>query len=71
MMQHVSRSFLNFAPRNIFPAFLSSADFLQNQIFQKILSGIRSVSNRLDLDSVWSDLVPNCLQKLSADDIRR
>ena len=57
--------------------FLSSADFFQNQLFRKILSGIPSVSNSLDPDQarlfvepeiVWPDLGPNYLQKLSADD---
>ena len=34
----------------IFYAFLSSADFFQNNLFQKILSGIPSVSNSMDPD---------------------
>ena len=42
-----------------FYAFLSSADFFQNQPFRKILSGIPSVSNSLD-----PDLGPNSLQTL-------
>ena len=50
----------------------SFADFFQNQLFQKIISGKLSVSNDLDPDedrhSVGPDLVPNCLQRLSADD---
>ena len=29
------------------------------------------MSNSLDLDQAWSDLVSNCLQRLSADDNRR
>ena len=33
-----------------FDAFLTSDDFFQTQIFQKILSGIPSMSNRLDPD---------------------
>ena len=62
------QSFLNFASWEIFPAFLSSADFFfQNQLFRKILSGIPRVSNRLDPDQtrrfVGPDLGPNCLQK--------
>ena len=60
-------------PGKFSPAFLSSADFLQDQLFRKILSGIQSrVSNSLETDqaqlSVRPDLDPNCLQKLSADD---
>ena len=55
---------------------LSSADFFQNQHFQKIISGIPSKCQ----DSlgpgqarhfVGSDLGPNCLQKLSSDDSSR
>ena len=37
----------------------SSADFFQNKIFRKILSGILSVSNSLD-----PDLGDNCIQNL-------
>ena len=59
----------------VFHAFLSSADFYQNQLFQKILSGIPSVSNSLYPDQarhfVGPVLGPNCLKKLSADDTRR
>ena len=45
----------------------------QNKLFfQKDLTGTLSVSNGLDTDHnrhfVGSDLNPNCLQKLSADD---
>ena len=40
----------NFTPGLIFHAFMSSADFFQNQFFQKILSEILSVSNSLDPD---------------------
>ena len=47
----------------------------KNQLFEKILSGIPSVSNNLDSDQarclVGPELGPNCLQKLSADDTRR
>ena len=56
-----------------FACILSSADFFQNQLFWKILWGIpsESVANRLDTDQarhfVGPDLVPNCLQRLSAD----
>ena len=53
---------------------LSSADFFQNQLFRKILSGIPSVSYSLDPDqarqNVGPDLGPICLQKLSADDTK-
>ena len=57
----------------IFQAFLSSAIFFKNQLFRKILSEIPSVSQSLDPDQaqhfVGPDLGPNCLQRLSADDI--
>ena len=61
----------------IFHDFLSSADFFQNQLFQKILSDRNTtrVSNSLDPDQaahfVGPDLGPNCLQKVSADDTSR
>ena len=45
---------------------MTSADFFQNQLFRKILSGIR-----LECQTVWKvgpDQGQNCLQKLSADD---
>ena len=49
-------------------AFLSSADFLQNQLFRKIVSGIPSASNSLDPDqaqyNLGPDLCPNCLYRL-------
>ena len=51
---------------------LLSADFFQNELFQKILSGTLSVSNSLDLDqdqrSVSPDLVQTVLQRSSAED---
>ena len=51
---------------------LSSADFLQNKLCKKNLSGILSECQWLDPDqnrhSVGPDLGPNCLQRLSADD---
>ena len=55
---------------------LSSADFFQDELFQKILSGTPSeCQNNLDTDqdrhSVGPDLGPNCLQRLSADDLNR
>ena len=50
---------------------LSSADFFQIYLFQKVLSRTLSVSNGLDPDkdqsSVGPDLGPYCLQRLSAD----
>ena len=56
-----------------FSCFLSSADFFQNQLFLKILSGIQS-----ECQTVWIkirpdilDLGPNCLQRLPADDTNR
>ena len=55
-----------------FACFYVSADFFQNQLFRKILSGVPSVSNSLDPDQVrhyvGPDLGPNCLRRLSADD---
>ena len=41
-------------------------DYFQNQLFQKIISGIPSVSNSLD-----PDVGPKCLQRLSADNTRK
>ena len=50
-----------------FPPLLLSADLFQKNSFRNTTR----VSNSLDLDqtrhSVWPDLGPNCLQKLSAD----
>ena len=46
----------------ILHAFLSSADFFQNQLFQKILRNTIRVSNSLNR------LGPDCLQKLLAHD---
>ena len=64
-----------FASWVILHAFLSSADFFQNQLLREILSQIPSVSNCLDPDQarhfVGPDLGPNCLQRLSADDTSR
>ena len=62
--------------RVILHAFLLSVDFFFffKLTFQKILAGIPlvRVSNSLDPDQarrfVGSDLGPNCLQRLSADD---
>ena len=55
-----------------FSSFFVSADFFQNKLFAKILSGIKS-----ECQTVWTqirpddfvgpDLGPNRLQKLSAD----
>ena len=58
-----------------FCAFLSSADFFQNQLFRKTLSRITiRMLNSLDPDqarqNVGPDLGPNCLQRLSADGTR-
>ena len=54
-----------------FACFLSSADFLQNQLFRKI----PSMSNSLDPDQVrynlGPDLCPNCLYRLSENDLSR
>ena len=55
-----------------FSCVLWSADFFTKSSYQKILSGIPSVSNSLDSDQaqqfVWPNLGPNCLQRLTADD---
>ena len=57
-----------------FDAFLTSDDFFQTQIFQKILSGIPSMSNRLDPDQadilsgvIWVQTVSNRLVSGQAD----
>ena len=47
------------APWEIFRAFLLSADFFQNQLFQKILSGIPS-----ECQAVWFQIRPNILSRL-------
>ena len=51
---------------------LSSADFFQNLLFHRILSGTTRVSDGLGPDqdrcSVGPDLGPNGLQRLSEDD---
>ena len=67
-----------------FSCFLSSADFFQNWLFWKILSGIPIecqtiwiqirpdiLSGLIWFQNVRPDLVLNCLQKLSADNTRR
>ena len=54
---------------SVFDCLLSGVCMLGN--FAYFLSGIPSVSNRLDPDVarhfVWPDLDPNCLQRLSAN----
>ena len=56
----------------IFHAFLSSADYFQDQLFREILSGIPSLSNSLDPDQarhfVGPDLGPNCFQQTTLVD---
>ena len=59
-----------FAHWVILHAFLSSAYFFYNKLFQKIISGIPS-----KCQTVWiqirpniTDLGPNCLQRLLTDD---
>ena len=59
-----------------FHAFLSSAEFFSKLTFSKYsFRNTIKVSNSLDPDqvrqNVGPDLVPNCLQKISADDTRR
>ena len=57
-----------------FACFLSPADFFQNKLLRKFISGIQSESNSLDpyqaRHFVGPDLGPKCLQKLSADNSR-
>ena len=51
---------------------LSSADFFQNLLFQKIILGtLNSLYSNQDHHSFVPDLGPNCLQRLSADDKSR
>ena len=72
----LSVAILLFAYWVILHAFLSPADFFQNPFFSKnyFRNTIRA-SNSLDSDQaryfVGPDLDPNCLQKLSADEINR
>ena len=49
----------NSAPWEIFPAFLLSADFFQNELFPKILSVIQSVCQ-----TVWIQISPDILSGL-------
>ena len=58
-------------PPESFPLFLSSADFFQNQLLQKIISGIRPECQKVWIQIKPDVLGPNCLQKLSADETRR
>ena len=57
--------------------FLSSADFIlpKSNVFEKFFRNTIKVSNSLDTDQAprfaGPDSVPNCLQKMSADDTRR
>ena len=57
-----------------FHAFLSSADFFQNQLFRKFYQeshqSVKQFGSRsgLTLHFVGPDLDPNCLQRLLADD---
>ena len=59
----------------IFHAFLLSADFFSKSFSKNSFRNSTRVSNSLDPDRarhfVRSDLGPNCLQMLSADDTRR
>ena len=52
-----------------------SADFFQNQLFRKILSGIPSESNSLDPDQAQHFIEPDlgliCLQAISTEDTSR
>ena len=65
---------LALSPQGIFSCFLSSVDFFLIQLFSKnSFRNTLKVSNSLDpvqaLCFVGPDLGPNCLQKLSADDM--
>ena len=56
--------------------FMSSADFFSKLTFSKNISGTQNVKLNgfvpaQDRPSVGSDLGPNCLQKLSADNKNR
>ena len=67
---------LHFAYRVILNTFLLSADFFQNQLFRKIISGIASESQTVWIQIrpdffVGPYLHPNCLQRLPADDTSR
>ena len=53
-------------PWDILHAFLLSADFIQNQLFRKILSGIPS-----EYHSDWIQIRPKVLSILFAKDINR
>ena len=59
---------------DILHAFLLSADFFQNQLFQNSFRNTNRVSNSLDPDQARQNVGPglglNCLQRLSADDKR-
>ena len=44
-----------------FHAFLSSADFFQSKLFEKLLSGIPSECKQFDQAQHRPDLGPNCL----------
>ena len=65
------KDFLLFACWVILHAFLSSADFFQNQLFCNSFRNIIRVSNSLDPDqdqhNVGPELDSNCSQRLSAD----
>ena len=57
---HSSGKFVKFfASWEIFHAFLSTADFFQNQLFQKILSGIPS-----ECQTDWIQIRPDVLSGL-------
>ena len=72
---HFSWKLYLFAPWEIFPAFLSSADFFQNQLFRKILSGIPSecqtvcIQTRPDilLGQRWVQTVCKSYQQMTLD----
>ena len=58
-----------------FACFLSSSVFFKSTFLEKKIRNIIRMSTSLDPDQardfLWPDLDPNCLQRLSADDISR
>ena len=71
MPAHFLLSPLLFACWEIFhDFFMLFVDFFQSQLFPKRLSGTPSESNSLNPDQICQpDLGPNCLQRLSADNM--
>ena len=53
-----------------FMLFVSSADFIQNQVFRKILSGIPSMCQTVRIQ-IRPDIMSKLLQRLLADNTSR